>query len=87
MGSLQQRSLSEDAIALEHLGYGDVESFDRFNGWRIVRGLRRAVALSRDAHLSDDRTVAKMGHPGPARTAKGFAWLGARRWLKLRDGC
>ena len=27
----------------------------------------RAVALSRDAHLSDDETVAKMGHPACRR--------------------
>ena len=27
-------------------------------------------------HLSDDEAVAKMGHPGPARTAGGFAWWG-----------
>ena len=27
----------------------------------------RAVALSRDAHLSDDETVAKMGHPDVGR--------------------
>ena len=26
-------------------------------------GWARAVALSRDAHLSDDEAVAKMGHP------------------------
>jgi hypothetical protein len=26
-------------------------------------GYTRAVALSRDAHLSDDEAVAKMGHP------------------------
>jgi hypothetical protein len=28
----------------------------------VGRGLS-AVALARDAHLSDDETVAKMGHP------------------------
>jgi hypothetical protein len=33
--------------------------------WRLKVGERwaGAVALSRDAHLSDDEAVAKMGHP------------------------
>ncbi len=30
---------------------------------RVAVGLATAVAPSRDAHLSDDTTVAKMGHP------------------------
>ena len=30
---------------------------------RVCRVWESAVALSRDAHLSDDETVAKMGHP------------------------
>jgi hypothetical protein len=29
-----------------------------------------AVALKRDAHLSDDEAVAKMGHPGFVRVRK-----------------
>jgi len=39
-------------------------------------GRERSRVLTRDAHLSDDEAVAKMGHPGPARTATGFAWGG-----------
>jgi hypothetical protein len=31
-------------------------------GYLFVPAWRRAVALSRDAHLSEDEAVAKMGH-------------------------
>jgi hypothetical protein len=32
-------------------------------GFGIRECRRRAVALTRDAHLIDDKAVAKMGHP------------------------
>ena len=50
-----------------------------------------AVALSRDAHLSDDEAIAKMGHPNPGHPPRGIvalAWVGAGlQPLVLRDDC
>ena len=37
-----------------------------WGGWRWAG----AVALSRDAHLSDDEAVAKMGHPDLGQRAE-----------------
>jgi len=36
----------------------------------VVVGLRRAVALSRDAHVSDDEAIANMGRPDCAATGE-----------------
>ena len=41
----------------------------------------------RDAHLLTAKNAAKMGHPGPAGTARGFAWgLRGRRGVS-RGSC
>ena len=46
--------------------------------WDLFLGLKwaGAVALSRDAHLSDDEAIAKMGHPAFGVRKGWRVWVG-----------